>query len=80
MLKKKSEFAVRLKQDIEDIVWVVESDYALYFLIVSIYHLPFLSGFGFCIYCLIHHPRDWQNASVQSSTTIAFMANPLGAT
>jgi hypothetical protein len=73
--KKKSQFAVQLEQDADDVAWGIEADYALSFLLLTVYHLiPLLSGFGFWIYWLVYHPGDWHNASVLFLTTVALMA------
>ena len=72
---KKSDFIVVSKQSIDDVAWGIEADYALSFLLLSIYHLvPLLSSFGFWIHWLVRHPGDWKNASVPTLSTIALMA------
>jgi hypothetical protein len=73
--KKKSEFVVESEQAIDDVAWGIEANYAIPFLLLSIYHLvPLLSSFGFWIHWLVRRPGDRQNASVPALTTIALMA------
>jgi len=73
--KKKSEFDVQSGQDIDDVAWGIEADYALSFFVLLIYHLiPILSGVAYWIWHQTTHPGDWQNASVLSMTILTGMA------
>jgi hypothetical protein len=73
--KKRSEFVVQADPNTDPYAWGIEADYMLSYWLLSIYHLiPLLLAFFFWVYWLMHHPGDWQNASVPVVTVIALIA------
>lgn len=72
--KKKSDFDVT-SDDLGDVAWGLEADYAISFAFLAIYHfVPLLAALAFWIYWLTVHPGDFQNAAVPFLTVLALFA------